>query len=302
MKKLLLTGATGLIGQHIVAQCHKAQIGVHYLTTSKAKITHTENYKGFYWAPETGEIDLACFNGVTAIINLAGASISKRWTSAHKQAILNSRVQALETLYKGMNQQENAIEQLITASAIGVYPDALTKYYEEDFQEVSSSFLGQVTAQWEAAAEQFNTLGITVSKIRIGLVLDADNGALPKMVSPIKYGLGAAFGTGDQWQSWIHITDLARLFLYVFENRLAGVYNGVAPNPVTNSELVNAIARQLHKPLWLPHIPKVFMKTLLGEMHILLYESQRVSSRKITDRGFSFHYHTLPLALKTLLE
>ena len=121
------------------------------------------------------------------------------------------------------------------------------------------------------------------------------------MVKPIKFGAGAAFGSGKQWQSWIHIHDLANLFLYVIENHLKGVYNGVAPNPVSNKELTRTIASVLKKPLFLPNIPKFVMKLILGEMHIILFESQRVSSKKIESKGFYFEYHHLKPALEDLL-
>merc|ERR1711974_188869 len=133
---------------------------------------------------------------------------------------------------------------------------------------------------------------------RIGLVLSNKGGALPEIAKPIRFGAGAAFGDGEQWQSWIHIEDLASLFVYVAENRLEGVFNGVAPNPVSNSELTKITARVLDKPLILPNIPKIAMKVVLGEMHILLFESQRVSSQKIEEAGFNFMFNHLEPAIQ----
>ncbi|WP_338733045.1 TIGR01777 family oxidoreductase [Mangrovimonas cancribranchiae] len=301
MKKILITGATGLIGQNIVHVCHEKGICVHYLTTSKHKIEHRENYKGFLWDPSKNSIDTACFEGVEVIINLAGATISKRWTSSYKTVILDSRIDSLNTLYTGLKNTTNNISHLISASAIGIYPDSLTNYYDESEKSVSSSFLGDVVSKWESAADTFKTLGLKISKVRIGLVLDNKEGALPQIAKPVALGLGAAFGHGNQWQSWIHVTDLARLFVFVAREQLEGVYNGVAPNPVSNKELTNAVAKQLKRPLWLPNIPKSIMRLLLGDMHILLFESQRVSSKKIEEAGFSFKYHALQPALQELL-
>ncbi|MEM5540811.1 MULTISPECIES: TIGR01777 family oxidoreductase [unclassified Olleya] len=296
--RILITGATGLIGSEIVKQCRLNNIAVNYLTTSKSKLETDPNYTGFYWNPSKNEIDTACLNEVDAIIHLVGASISKRWTASYKKTIMLSRVQTSQLLFDTLKNHPNQVKQIVSASAIGIYPSSLTNYYSEDFNTVSSSFLGQVVEQWEQVVDAFSTLNIMVSKVRIGLVLSAKGGALPEMAKPIKFGAGAAFGSGKQWQSWIHITDLANLFLHVLENKLEGVYNGVAPNPETNKQLTKSIAQQLKRPLFLPNIPEFLMKLILGEMHILLFESQRVSSKKIEDTGFSFEHYNLQSALQ----
>jgi hypothetical protein len=299
---VLITGATGLIGKAIVMQCHNQGISVHYLTTSKEKIENEDNYRGFYWNPVRQEIDVTCFKDVDVIINLAGSSISNRWTKSYKQKILESRLQSLQLLKNTIQKNNIKINQLISASAIGIYPDSLTNYYEENYQYNSTSFLGEVSSQWEKAADSFSELGIIVTKIRIGLVLDNFEGALPQIVKPIKLGLGAALGSGFQWQSWIHKEDLARVFIYSLENKLEGVFNAVAPNPISNQELTKAIARSLKRPLFLPNIPSVFLKLILGEMYVLLVESQRVSSKKIESEGFEFNYPNLLPALENLLD
>jgi len=299
--RVLITGATGLIGQEIVKLCHEKDIKVNYLTTSKSKIVQEENYKGFYWNPKAKEIDADCFKGVDTIVHLAGATVSKRWTPSYKKEILSSRTETTALLVNTLKELTHTVKQVVSASAIGIYPDSLINYYDESHNEISSSFLGQVVSVWEQASDEFLKLNITVSKIRIGLVLSNKGGALMEIVKPIKFGLGAAFGNGKQWQSWIHIQDLANLFLYVLQNNLKGVYDGVAPNPTSNSELTKTAASVLHKPLFMPNIPKFFMKLVLGEMHILLFESQRVSSKKIADEGFLFKFNYLEPALNNLL-
>lgn len=300
--RILITGATGLIGQEIVKLCHEKDIQVHYLTTSKSKIENLDNYKGFYWNPKEERIDTQCFKGVDTIIHLAGATVAKRWTPAYKKTIINSRKNTTELLINSLKGETHQIKHVVSASAIGVYPDSLTNYYDQTFNQISPSFLGQVVHIWENAVDGFAQVGIGVSKIRIGLVLSEKGGALPQMAKPIKLGLGAAFGSGKQWQSWIHIKDLARLFLFVTENQLTGVYNGVAPNPVSNADVTKTVAKVLKKPLFLPNIPKFFMKMVLGDMHILLFESQRVSSKTIQDKGFHFKFNYLEPALVDLLE
>ena len=300
--KVLITGATGLIGKEIVKRCHEQDISVHYLSTSKEKIKSEPNYKGFYWDPKNSVIDANCFQDVDAIINLAGANISKRWTKSYKKVILESRVQSLQCLKNGLsNVKDHHVKHIVSASAIGLYPDSLTRYYEESSKEISPTFLGKVVSAWERGVDEFSELGLFVSKVRIGLVLDKNEGALPQMVKPIELGAGSPFGSGEQWQSWIHIYDLSKIFVYIIQNELDGVYNGVAPNPISNTELTKSIAKTLHKPFFMPNIPEFFMKIVLGEMHILLYESQRVCSKKIEDAGFNFTYSNVHPALEAIL-
>ncbi|MEJ6792163.1 MAG: TIGR01777 family oxidoreductase [Lacinutrix sp.] len=299
--RVLITGATGLIGSDIVKNCHAKGIAVNYLTTSKSKIENNSNYQGFYWNPTNAEIDADCIKDVDAIIHLVGASISKRWTKAHKQAIINSRLETTALLHATVKNNPNSIKQIISASAIGYYPDSLTNYYSEEEKQISNSFLGRVVQEWEQVIDTFNTLNITVSKIRIGVVFSEKGGAFPELAKPIKFGAGAAMGTGKQWMSWIHLEDLAAIFLYVLEHKLEGVYNGVAPNPAINQTITKSIAKHLKKPLILPNIPKFAMKLVLGQMHIILFESQRVSSKKIEQSGFNFKFVNLDAALEELV-
>lgn len=300
--RVLITGATGLIGTEIVKLCHNKNISVNYLTTSPTKLTQDNNYKGFLWNPSKNEIDLDCIKDVDAIINLVGATISKRWTDTYKKEIILSRTQSTQLLFNTLQNNPHHVKQIISASAIGVYPDSLTNYYTEDATKISNSFLGQVVEKWENAVDAFKEIGVEVSKVRIGLVLSKKGGALPQMSKPFKFGLGSALGTGKQWQSWIHLTDLARLFTHILEEELTGVYNAVAPNPETNQILSKQIAKTLNKPFFLPNIPEFILKLVLGEMHILLFESQRVSSKKIEDTGFDFKYYNLKNALEAELK
>ncbi|WP_242158254.1 TIGR01777 family oxidoreductase [Aestuariivivens sediminis] len=299
--RVLITGATGLIGQKIVECCHEEGIKVNYLTTRTSQIQTDDAYKGFYWNPKTQEIDSQCFEHVDAIIHLAGATIVKRWTPRYRKEIVSSRVDTTRLLINALKRESHHIKQVISASAIGIYPDSQVNYYEESYKTFDASFLSSVVQRWEQAVDGFSELNINVSKIRIGLVLSDHGGALQKMVKPIRLGFGAAFGSGKQWQSWIHIEDLARLFIHILKNNLVGTYNGVAPNPVTHGELIKGIARQVGRPLILPNIPRIFMKLLLGDMHTLLFESQRVSSKKIENKGFEFKYNNLIPALDDLL-
>ncbi|MEM9649017.1 MAG: TIGR01777 family oxidoreductase [Bacteroidota bacterium] len=299
--KVLVTGATGLVGQAIVKVLRSKDIDVNYLTRNKNKITSSEGYHGYYWNPEKGEMDLDVLKDVSAVINLAGASISNRWTNTYKKKVLNSRIDSLMTLHQGFQQVDTSrITSFVTASAIGIYPNSLTHFYDESEKQIDSSFLGEVVDEWEKAADRFRNFDFKTAKVRIGLVLANSGGALPKMARPVQGFVGAAFGSGEQWQSWIHVDDLAEMFVFLIENNLKGTYNGVAPNPVTQSKMIKTLGKVLNRPIWLPNIPKFVMKGLLGEMSYLLFASQRVSSKRIEKKGFDFQYPNLEAALENL--
>jgi len=298
--KVLITGATGMIGSRLSDLCRESGMIVHYLTTSKSKIEKREDYKGFYWDLKSEEIEKECIDGVTTIIHLAGASIAEKWTSEYKETIIKSRTETAALLYDTLKNNEHQVENFISASAIGKYPDSLEKLYFEDDEVLADNFVGTVVKKWEAAADRFGNLGIDVAKIRVGLVLSEKGGMLEKVRKPIEMNVGAPLGSGKQWQSWIHLDDLAGIFLHAIERELTGVYNAVAPNPVTNKEMTRQLADQLNKPLWLPNVPKFVLKTMLGEMSQIVLSSQLVSSNKIEEHGYKFKYSNLSKALEDL--
>lgn len=299
---ILITGATGLIGKKMVSLFKKENHVIHYLTTSKSKISQSSNEKGFFWNPSKGEIDLAAFEDVSVIIHLAGASVSKKWTIAYKKEILQSRVQTANLLFKTLQSHPNKVKHFVGTSAVGIYPDDLTAIYNEDDSKIDDSFLGEVTQLWEESTNLFKSLPLLVTTIRIGVVLAKESGALVEMTKPIKYGFGAALASGKQHVSWIHIHDLVAIFKYVIDNKLEGIYNAVSPYPTTNEELTKAIAKTIHKPLFLPNVPKFMLRLLLGEMHKIVTSSQHVSSRKILDSGFQFQFASLSKSLQNLLK
>jgi len=298
---VLITGATGLVGKALVKKCLQNGFNVHYLTTRKSKIKLQENYKGFYWNPQLEIIDISCFEGVNIIINLAGSSIAQRWTKAYKSLILSSRKKALELLHSSIEIHDFPVKHIISASAIGIYPDSKTRYYEEDFQGTDISFLRTVVRSWEGALIAFNALGVKTTALRIGIVLDKHEGALPKISGPIKGYIGSALGSGDQWQSWIHIDDLVRMFMFVLDSSLEGIFNAVAPNPVQQKDFVKSVANVLKRPIFFPKVPEFILNFSLGEMSAIALESQRVSAKKIQDLGFEYDFHELDAALRDLL-
>ena len=298
--KVLITGATGLIGNELVSLLLQNGVSIHYLTTSKKKIENELNYKGFYWNPEQGIIDENCLMGVDAIIHLAGATISKRWTNSYKQEIIESRLLSSAVLFKALKNHPNQVKQIVSASGTAIYPNNDKVIYDENSQEIDNSFLGNVVYKWEESADKFKSLGLKVCKLRTGIVLSNKGGALIEMAKPIKMGIGSPFGTGKQIQSWIHIHDIAALYFFAISNDLEGVYNAVAPIPVSNEKLTMTIATVLKKPLFMPNIPKFMMKLLLGEMHVLLFENRNLSAQKIIDKGFVFKYKTIEKAIENI--
>ena len=301
LNTILITGATGLVGKALVKECLSKGFNIHYLTTSKSKISSKKNYKGFYWNPQLDQIDPKCFEGVSTVINLAGSSIAQRWTKVSKSTILSSRKNALELLHSTIETHRFPIKHVISASAIGIYPDSKTRYYKEDFQGTDASFLRTVVRSWEGALKSFNSLGVLTTALRIGIVLDANEGALPKISGPIKGYIGSALGSGEQWQSWIHIDDLVSIFLFILESDIEGVFNAVAPNPVQQKDFVKSVAKVLKRPLFFPNVPEIVLNFALGEMSAIALESQRVSAQKIQNLGFDYKYHELDAALNHLL-
>ncbi|MBT8266326.1 MAG: TIGR01777 family oxidoreductase [Bacteroidia bacterium] len=302
MKKVLITGATGLIGQQLVKELRRKNYAINYLTTREVRPNDDPNYQGFHWNPELGEINVECFKDVSYIINLAGAPIAQRWTASNKKIIMDSRTNSVRLLYDSIKQNGLKIEHFISASAIGYYPYSETRLYDEEYTSTMDSFIVNVVREWEASADNFKQLNIPVAKIRIGMVLSDKGGVLSQLVKPIKSYVGAVLGSGNQWQSWIHIEDLAGIFIYLLEHHKDGVYNGVAPNPVTHKAMTKEIARILNKPLWLPKVPTGFLRLVLGKMHVLVTKGQRVNSKKIESIGYEFKYFQLRNALENLLK
>ena len=299
--RILISGATGLVGNVLIKQALLDGHEVHFLTRSKAKIGFHKGIKGFYWNPNENKIDTACFDGVDSIINLAGATVSKLWTKKYKAEILNSRLWTTQLLVHSLKNIKHKIKTIVSASAIGIYPSSLNKIHDEEDPVASNSFMEQVVVDWERAVDQFSDLNIKVSKLRIGLVLAQGGGVLATLKIPTQLGLGAAFGSGKQWQSWIHVSDLSKLFLEAADQQWEGVYNAVAPEVVTQTEFIRQLAKGLRRPFFMPPLPYFFIRMMVGEMSTLVLNSQYVSSQKVVDTAFDYEFPSLEKALLDLL-
>jgi uncharacterized protein len=300
--KILLSGATGLIGKSLTDNLLKNNHSVNYLTTSFHKIENKPNFKGFYWNPKKNEIDNNAIENVDVIIHLAGANIAHRWTNSYKKEIMDSRVLSTNILYKTLKNQANQVRQFISASGTAIYPDSETYIYDENFVAKDEGFLNQVVQEWERSAHKINELNIKVCKLRTGIVYAKNGGALQEIIKPIKLGIGSSFGTGKQVQSWIHIEDLVNIYRFAAENQLSGVFNAVAPNPISDSVLTKTVAKILDKPLFMPNIPRFVMRLILGEMHELLFTDKNISAKKLQNAGFQFQFPEIEQALQNILK
>ena len=300
-KKILITGGTGLIGKRLTQLLLEKNYTVRYLSRSKRNI---KNVEVFEWHPQKGDIDKAAFEDIDGIVHLAGAGVAdKRWTDSRKTEILESRTQSTTLLESTITALGIQPKVLVSASAIGYYGIDTGEQLLDESSQVGSDFLADVTKRWEESTEGFVKQGIRTVKVRVGVVLSTESGALPKLLQPIRLGLGAPLGSGKQYLSWIHIDNIARIFLYALENdQLKGAYNGVAPRPVTNAEMTKTIASVIHRPTFLPNVPSFMLKMMLGEMASIVIDGNRVSSQKISNSGFEFQFPDLKQALEQLLD
>ena len=299
--KVLITGATGLIGSQIIEDCIKSNISVNFLTTSRRKIIKSDMVNGYYWNPSKKVIDLDCFIDIDTIIGLSGSSIFSLWTRKRKKEIISSRVLSLEFLKESIENNDIKISQLISASGISLYPDSLKIKYDENESTFDDSFLSNVIMKWETAANSFSTIGVKVSIVRIGLVLSKKAGVLKQTIMPMKFGFGIIFGSGNQIQSWIHINDLSRIFLFIMQKKIEGNYNAVSNNNLTNLEFTRTISSNYSRAIFNIKIPKIFFSLIFGEMHEILFKSHNISSRKIQNIGFRFKFENLDYAVKNLI-
>lgn len=298
--KYLITGGSGLIGSEITKILLAKNEDVNWLTSSKK---NKNGVKSFNWNIYKNQIDENCFNDVDVIIHLAGAGIAdKKWTPDRKIELIDSRIKSTQLLFETLEHKQNKPKAIICASAIGIYKNQNDHLLNEE-SEIGNDFLANLTYQWENEVNKFETLGIRVIKIRTGIVLSKYGGYLKSVAAPAKFGLAAALGNGKMITSWIHISDMAHLFLFAAKNeKIHGVYNAVAPNPVTNYEITKQIALALNRPFFLPNIPAFILKIVFGEMSSVIFMSQNISCEKIQKAGFKFEFLKISDALKNIYK
>lgn len=298
--KVLVTGASGFVGKRVVRELLSNGDEVVVLTRSiaKAAINLGSRCKYFTWADTTVKPPLEAFDGVQAVINLMGEGIAdKRWDEAQKKKIHDSRVVGTRMLIEAIKELPKKPSVLVSGSAIGVYGNRGEEEVTED-SSTGSDFLATVCKDWEAEALKAKAIGLRVSLVRTGIVLGKGGGALKKMLPIFKLGAGGPIGNGKQYMSWIHVDDIARMFVEAAKNpSLSGPLNGTAPYPATNKEFAKALGKELHRPAFAP-APEFAIKMALGEMSQMLLDGQKVLPTKFKGAKFRFLYPTLEMALR----
>ncbi len=300
---VLITGGSGLVGNRLTDLLLSKDYTVSHLSRSPAQ--STSSVPTYQWDIKRQYIDPQALANVDYVIHLAGAGVAdKRWTDERKQAILNSRTESTKLLHDAIVQAgPSTLRAFVSASAIGIYGADTGDTLLTEESPAGDDFLADVVVQWEAAVDAIKNLGIRTVKCRIGIVLSPDGGALPPIARTLRWGVGAPLGSGEQYLSWIHIDDLCRLFIHALEDEaVAGVYNAVGTQPVTNRTLTQAAAQVMHRPLWMPNVPGFALKFALGELASAVLGGNRVSSQKIEDAGFRHKFNQLDLALADLLK
>jgi len=307
MQKVLITGGTGLVGGQLTKHLTRKGYAVIILTRKLPSADHQQPGVSYaVWDINKQTIDLKAVQEADFIIHLAGAGVvDKRWTDSYKKEIVDSRTRSSALLLDSLQNNVHSVKAVVSASAIGWYgadpaPGGRTHFIESD--PPASSFLGETCQLWEQGIARVTSLGIRLAKIRIGIVLSNEGGALVEFKKPIQLGIAGILGNGQQVISWIHIDDLCRIFIEAMENgEWQGSYNAVAPNPVSNKQLTLALARQLKGRFYIPlHVPPFVLKLMMGESSVEVLKSTTVSNDKVRLTGFTYGYPTIEAALHQL--
>ncbi|HPW61294.1 MAG TPA: TIGR01777 family oxidoreductase [Cyclobacteriaceae bacterium] len=298
-KKILITGASGLIGSRLTELLLQKGYQVSHLGRSKK----SGSVPSFVWDVDKGVLDQQALEDVETIIHLAGAGVAdKRWTESRKKEILESRTKSSLLLYNTLASTKHTVKTVVSASAIGYYGFGFGEQVFTEDSQPGNDYLAQVVKQWEESVDKISSLNLRVVKLRIGIVLSDEGGALVEMAKPIRLGIGAALGTGKQYLSWIHLDDLCAMFIKAVEDEtLQGTYNATSGDWVTNLELTKLIAKVLKKPLLLPNVPDFIMKIIVGEMAVIVVNGSKISADKIKKTGFKFNHTDLTETLRSLL-
>lgn len=299
-KNILITGATGLVGKQLIEKLKAQGHRIAILSRKPAKIKGVDV---FVWDVYRQEIDEKAFAGIDTVIHLAGEGIAdKKWTAERKKQIIDSRVLSTKLLYKAISTTNGPVKTFVSASAVGFYGDRSDEILHEN-SKPGNDFLADCCQQWEAAVDEGVAMGIRVVKIRIGLILSKNGGALPAMAKPIKLFVGAPLGNGKQWMPWIHLDDIIGIFNQAVDQpEMNGAYNACAPFPVSNKMMTKRIAYFLNRPVWPFNVPTFVLKTILGEMSILPLMSNNTSADKILATGYKFNYPNLDQALAEIYQ
>lgn len=297
--RIVIAGGTGFIGQKLADVLIEAGHEVLILTRKEkapaGKISYVK------WLEESASPESQIGNA-DVFINLAGVSINNgRWNAAHQKQIYDSRMEATDELLRIISVLPKKPSAFINASAIGIYPSSFSAVYTETSLETAKDFLGKTVHDWEERAKQAESYSNRMAFMRFGVVLGNEGGAFPLMSLPYKFFAGGTVGSGKQWVSWVHITDVVRSILFVIEKEnIHGPVNVTSPSPVRMKDFGKTIGAVLHRPHWLP-VPSLMMKLALGQKSTLVLEGQHVIPEVLTEESFQFMFPSLRLALEDLL-
>jgi uncharacterized protein (TIGR01777 family) len=300
--RALVTGGTGFVGRRLLAKLDRPVV-LSRNAEKAARQLETFQVRAFSWEPSSGPPPAAAFEGIDTVFHLAGDPVADgRWSEKKKAQIRDSRVVGTRNLVAALRGLSTKPKTLVSASAVGYYGSRGDEELEER-SPPGHDFLAEVCVGWEHEAVAAREFGVRVVPIRTGIVLGEKGGALAKMLPPFYLGLGGPLGSGEQYMSWIHIDDLVELLLFAArEGGIGGPLNGAAPHPVTNREFTKTLGRVLGRPTFMPPVPPLALKTLVGEFAEVLLASQRAQPRAALAAGFAFRFSDLGPALRNVLH
>lgn len=300
--RLAVCGGTGFIGSALVSywlkKGHEVTVVTRAIKEDNSRAVSQRGPKYVTWdeikeSPQKLE-------DLDALVNLAGSTLNQRWTKAGKQRILDSRLKSVQAVADLVNRLDHRPYVIVQGSAVGIYGTSLTEEYEENSEVRASDFLSEVTMKWEHAARTLQHPNVRVVTLRTGVVLGNRGGAFPLMRLPFLMGVGGRVGTGQQWMSWIHLSDIVQLIDHcIVTPSIKGPINAVSPAPVTNDEFGRTVAKVYHRPFWFP-LPAFLLKLVLGEQSTLLLDGQQVIPKKALEQAFTFQFPQLREALEEI--
>ena len=301
MSTILISGGTGLIGKHLYQKLREEGYEVAILGRASKTDAGIRYYR---WDPCKQEIERGAIESVDYIIHLAGTNLGeKRWTKSQRHKIIDSRVKTADLLYSKVKELNPGLKAFISASGTNYYGTNRKDRIFIEADPPGDDYLSDVCNKWEQAADKFLELGIRTVKIRSGVVLTKQGGALAKMIVPVKLGIGSPFGSGEQYLPWIHIDDLCAIYIMAIEDeRMKGAFNAVAPDYKSNTDFMHILADAMKKSFWFPNVPVFLLKLLLGRRAAIILEGNRISPEKILGMGFQYRYSNLKSALSDLLH
>lgn len=300
MATILITGASGLIGKALAASLSTQGHVIHGLGRRR---DGTPGQGWSHWDIERGTIDERCLHGVTHVVHLAGAGIAdKRWTAARVKELIDSRAASARLLLKAAREQGVKPHAFISAAGIGYYGAVTTSHVFTESDPPATDTIARISVEWEAAVDEWSDV-TRVVELRTPMVLAREGGALQKLATPVRMGVGAALGSGRQWVPWVHLHDLVRLYIAtLFDERYSGAYNANTGNDITNDELMRTIAKVMGKPYFLPRVPSFMLQLAFGELSAILLHGSRASNERLLHTGFEFEHPELEPALRQLLS